>query len=570
MNGMQTVQKHTWRGIALSGLIALSLVFSLWTVIQPSAKSAHAENNGQATTPFMGWSTWDFVGTKPTAANVYAQAQALANSGLAAAGYNYVLLDDFWYLNPTTTVDANGYWAPDTSKFPGGLAALAAQVHGLGLKFGAYLTPGVPVAAVNQKTPIAGTPYTADQIAVVGSYEKNYNYHNVSYYIDYSKPGAQAYIDGWAKELASWGVDFLKMDGVGSFDIPDVQAWSSALNNSGRGIVFDLSNNLSISDATTWQANANAWRTQGDVECYSSCPGHQVSWAKIASRFGSAASWAQYAGPGGWNDLDAMDVADGSLDGITDTERQTYMTLWAMAAAPMYLGDDVTQMDSYGKSLLTNSAVIAVDQSGTAATQLTGGNSQIWSKKNSDGSYTVAFFNLGSSTATISVNWSSLGFSGTAALTNLWTGGSLGNATNTYSASVASHGTLLFKVVPGSGGGSSCGSFSGNFHIINRNSGKYLDVQSDSTADGAGIVQFSSNGMADQEWFFEDAGGGYCKIVNLNSGKLLNIPGASTTRGTQLIQYHDDGKTNSQWQLNATGSYYTIVSRSDGQYVDVK
>lgn len=135
------------------------------------------------------------------------------------------------------------------------------------------------------------------------------------------------------------------------------------------------------------------------------------------------------------------------------------------------------------------------------------------------------------------------------------------------------------NTVPGSGatptptpsGGSSCSSFTGTFHIINRNSGKYLDVQSDSTADKAGIVQFSNNGQSDQEWTIADAGGGFCKIVNVNSGKLLNIPGPTTTKGTQLIQYHDDGGSNSQWQLKAIGGgFYNIVSRYDGQFIDVK
>ncbi len=427
-------------------LLALLAASSLWGIGTQGVPLAHAENNGQAIVPFKGWSTWNFIGRHPTAANVLQQAQALASSGLAKAGYDYVLLDDFYYLNPATTVDANGYWVTDTSKFPGGLGALATKVHALGLKFGAYLTPGVPIAAVNQKIKIVGTNFTADQIAITSKKELNYNFHGVSYYIDYSKPGAQAFIDGWAKQLASEGVDFLKMDGVGSFDIPDVQAWSTALRNSGRGIVFDLSNNLNIANATTWQANANAWRTQGDVECYGRCPGQLVNWQKISSRFDSAASWAQFAGPGGWNDLDAMDVADGALDGVTNTERQTYMTLWAMAAAPMYMGDDLTRLDSFGKSLLTNAAVIAVDNSGHAAKRITSGTLQVFAKKNDDGSSTVAFFNLGGSTATISVSWSALGISGTKALTNLWTGASLGNATNSFSASVVSHGTLLFSV----------------------------------------------------------------------------------------------------------------------------
>src|SRR5258708_25654610 len=93
----------------------------------------------------------------------------------------------------------------------------------------------------------------------------------------------------------------------------------------------------------------------------------------------------------------------------------------------------------------------------------------------------------------------------------------------------------------------------------------------DPTADNAGLVQFSSNGQADQEWSFVSARRGLCKIVNRKSGRLINIPGATTTLGTQLIQYHDDNGTNSQWQLNALGGgYYTIVSRSDGQYIDVQ
>jgi alpha-galactosidase len=441
--------KHKQRMLKKASLLfllaLLAIAGSFWGVSNQHVQLAHAENNGQGSVPFKGWSTWNYVGKNPTATNVYAQAKLLASSGLAKAGYNYVLLDDWYYLNPTTTVDANGYWATDTSKFPGGLGALAAKVHALGLKFGAYVTPGVPVAAVNRKTKILGTNYTANQIANTSKKEINYNFKGSSYYIDYSKPGAQAYINGWAKQLASEGVDFLKIDGVGSYDIPDVQAWSAALKATGRGILFDLSNTLDINHATTWQTYANAWRTQGDVECYNACRGHLVDWTTVSSRFASAAAWARYGVPGAWNDLDAMDVADGNLDGITNTERQTYMTLWAMAAAPMYLGDDLGRMDSYGKSLLTNGRVVGVDNSGVAARQIVGGNQQVWSKRNSDGSYTVAFFNLSGGTARVSVSWSQIGTSGTKALTNLWTGGGLGNA-NGYSASVPSHGTLLFSV----------------------------------------------------------------------------------------------------------------------------
>lgn len=444
-----------WRGWTTFFLVFLMAV-SLWSFsnLRPQ-QVAHAkpmvstENNGVGQKPFMGWSTWSFIGRNPTEANVEAQARVEA-SKLKAYGYDYILLDDFWYLNPRTTVDRYGRWVVDRSKFPDGLSGLASYVHSLSLKFGAYLTPGIPVAAVNQNRPIEGTSYHAKDIANTSQFEKNYDYgRSVMYYIDYSRPGAQAYINSWANELASWGVDFLKMDGVGDSDIPDVQAWSTALKQSGRLIYFDLSHNLDIKNASTWRANANAWRTQRDIECKSECPGTLVNWAKVSERFDSAASWARYAGPGGWNDLDAMDVADGTLDGLTNTQRQSCMTLWAVAAAPMYMGDDLTQMDSYGLSLLSNTEVIAVDQSGLAGTRVYSANNlQVWEKPNGDGSYSVALFNLGTSTTRVTVTWSELGFSGSAAVRDLWAHNNLGSFSGSYTASLDSDGSVLLKVTP--------------------------------------------------------------------------------------------------------------------------
>jgi alpha-galactosidase len=408
---------------------------------------AHAENNGLAATPFIGWSTLSYVGKNPTEANVEAQAQVEA-SKLKAYGYNYVLLDDWFYLNPATTVDQYGRWAIDGSKFPHGIAAVANYVHSLGLKFGFYVTPGIPVAAVNQNTPIQGTSYHARDIADTSKHEINYNFGHgsnvtVMYYINYSKPGAQAYINSWADQLASWGVDFLKIDGVGSFDIPDVLAWDTALRQSGRPIVYDLSNALSIKDIATWRVHANAWRISGDVQCY--CSAGLVTWKSFSSRFGLAPKWVSYNGTNGWNDLDSINVA--GRDGITNTERQTYMTLWAIEAAPLYAGDNLTTMDNYGLSLLTNKEVIAVDQAGHAAHPVSqSSNQQVWFSNNGNGTYTVGLFNLGTSTATVTANWSSLGFSGSAPVRDLWSHTNLGSFTNSFSASIPAHGSRLLTV----------------------------------------------------------------------------------------------------------------------------
>ncbi len=431
-------------------LIALLVAVSLLGITAPRANVAHAENNGLVPTPFMGWSTWSYVGKNPTESNIEAQARVEA-SKLKAFGYNYVLLDDWYYLNPATTVDQYGRWAIDSSKFPHGIASVASYVHGLGLKFGFYVTPGIPVAAVNKNTPIEGTSYHAKDIADTSKTEINYNFgggtrNKVMYYINYSKPGAQAYINSWAKQLASWGVDYLKIDGVGTFDEPDIQAWSTALKQSGRSIVYDLSNTLNVNSANTWKQYSNAWRIDGDVECYN-CGSHLTNWTHVVTRFSDAPRWVQYAGPGGWNDFDALQISDGAAtDGITNDERQTYMTLWSIEAAPLYAGDNLLGMDSYGLSLLTNKEVIAVDQAGHPAHPVSqSSNQQVWFYKNGN-TYTVALFNLSSSRATVTANWSSLGFSGSASVRDLWSHTNLGSFTNSFSATLNAHGSRLLTV----------------------------------------------------------------------------------------------------------------------------
>ncbi len=532
---------------------------------QVARASATPVSNGVGTMPFMGWSTWDFIGGNPTQANIEAQANVEA-SKLKAYGYNYILLDDYWYLNPATTVDQYGRWSIDTSKFPNGLSAVASYVHGLGLKFGAYLTPGIPVAAVNQNTPIEGTSYHAQDIADTSKIEYNYNYggsggnkNKVMYYINYSAPGAQAYINAWANQLASWGVDFLKLDGVGDWDVSDIQAWSQALQQTGRPITLNISNSLDVNNGSIWRQSTNSWRIDGDVECYCST---QVTWGSISGRFNDAPQWAKYAGAGAWNDLDALQIADGSRDGITNDERQTYMTLWAIEAAPLYAGDDLTSMDSYGLSLLTNPEVIAVDQRGIPALPVSqSSNQQVWYANNGDGSYTVALFNLDGSAATVTANWSSLGFSGAATVRDLWSQSDLGSFTNSFSATLNTHASRLLRVTP---------SGSPYYEIVSRSSGQVLDISGASTANGGLAIQWPFHSGTNQEWQTTVVNNGGYKLINRNSGLVLDNPGASTSNGIQLDQWTDTNSPNQWWNLVSAGSgYYYLVNESSGLYADV-
>ncbi|HEX4703043.1 MAG TPA: alpha-galactosidase [Pseudonocardiaceae bacterium] len=565
MSGLPAPRSARFRATALAGLTALLAGVLVGFATVPAA---HAEANGVAASPQMGWSSWSFIRRNPTEANIEAQAKAMHDTGLVGHGYTYLNIDDFYYLNPATTVDAFGRWVTDTGRFPNGMAPVATFVHGLGEKFGMYLTPGIPVAAYQQNTPIEGTTFHArDIVTDTSHFETNYNFGNGSmYFIDYNHnpPAAQAFLNSWANELASWGVDYLKLDGVGDGDIADIQHWSQALNQTGRPIHFELSNSLDVHNGAVWQQYANGWRIEGDVECYCSSTSYPLTnWNNVAARFGDDPAWTQFAGGGGWNDLDSVEVGNGTNDGLTTDERQTQLTLWAIAAAPLVLGTDMTTMDSGDLGLLSNDEVIAVDQHGHPGHPVDRTTQQqVWTASNGDGSYTVALFNLGGSTANVTANWADVGFGGPAAVRDLWSHTDLGTSTGSFTATLNPHASRLLRVTPAAG-----------FHytamrygIVNVGSGDFLDATGGS---GADVTQAAGTGGTDQQWQLVPTGDGYHRIVNVASGLLLNIPGGSTTSGTRLIQWPDDNGTNAQWRLSPTGTAYTIAGRSDGMNVDV-
>ncbi|HEY3610107.1 MAG TPA: fibronectin type III domain-containing protein [Pseudonocardiaceae bacterium] len=417
------------------------------------------------TTPYMGWSSWslestNFPGVNPTGpasflneANVLKQTDVVATT-LKSHGYQYINVDAGWLGG------FDGFARPlsNATTFPDGMKFVGNYIHNKGLKFGAYLAVGLDIRAYNNgNTPIFGAPncFTRD---IVFADLRTTNGWNSSYKMDFSKPCAQAYLNSIANELASWGVDFLKLDGVGpgSFqgganydNTADVAAWHSALTQTHRAIQFVISWSLSHRQDAVWTANTNGWRVDTDVECY--C-GTIVTWNNsVKARFNDVVQWIPDAGSGHFNNLDSLDVGVGAMDGVSDTERQTYMTLWAIEAAPLYAGDDLTKLDSYGLSLLTNDEVIAVDQAAIAAKPVSQAtDQQVWYARNTDGSYTVALFNLGAGQANVTADFADLGISGTATVHDLWSHQNLANATGSIQATLASHGSRLFRITPSS------------------------------------------------------------------------------------------------------------------------
>jgi hypothetical protein len=447
-----------WRNWTYS-LTAAQLLLLLSGGILPNAS---AEDNGLERTPVLGWSSWSFIRKNPTADKIKAQALALHNSGLQKIGYEYVNLDDFWYQCPGPegpNVDQYGRWITDSSRFPGqgdidGMKVVADYIHSLGMKFGIYVTPGVSKQAVTRHTPIKGTSYTAAQIAQPSVAENNYNCKGMVR-IDYGKPGAQEYTNSWVNMLAAWGIDYIKIDGVTDSNAADVKAWSDAIRQSGRPMVLDVTQgDFTIALAPTLMKYANQWEFAPDVECYRCEKGGSsyplTSWADIAKRFKYVAEWQPYAGPGGFNDYDSLEIGNGDNDGLTPTERQTQISLWALGAAPLILGIDLTHLDPTDlQKYLQNSDVLAVDQDAIAAKRvLNAGNQQVFAKTESNGDVIVALFNIGGKAESVSVPVSSValpenkkGYS----LRDLWTGETK-KTTSTITAVVPSHGVALYRV----------------------------------------------------------------------------------------------------------------------------
>jgi hypothetical protein len=425
-------------------------------------ESARAENNGLERTPVLGWSSWSFLREHPTAAKIEAQARALQKSGLQKIGYSYVNLDDRWYQCPGSQgpdVDPFGRWVTDSSTFPAhgdanGIKIVADYIHSLGMKFGIYVTPGISKQAVSKNTPIKGTPYTAAQIAEPSIAEHNYNCRGMVR-INFSKPGAQEYINSWVDMLAGWGVDYIKIDGMTNSNAADVKAWSNAIRQSGRPMVLDVTQGRFTQVlAPTLMKYANQWEFPPDIECYDCEKGGSsyplTIWANVEKRFNYVAEWQRYAGPGGFNDYDSIEVGNGDNDGLTPNERQTQMSLWALGSAPLILGVDLTHLNQLDlEKCLKNTAVLGVDQDSIAAKRvLNTSNRQVFAKIEANGDAIVGLFNTGGKAEKVSIQASALGLPKNGrgySAQNLWTG-KMEKKGATITAIVPSHGVVLYRV----------------------------------------------------------------------------------------------------------------------------
>ncbi len=394
-------------------------------------------------TPPMGWNSWNCWATSVDANKVEAAADAMIKTGLINHGWTYINIDDSWSINPYSK-DSLISGEPrnkeeminSNKKFPD-MSALTEYIHSKGLKAGIYSSPG----------PLTCAGYTAC-----------YKHEQQD-----------------AERFAEWGFDYLKYDWCSYAEIAKdttletyekpYKVMQTALNKIDRDIVYSLCQ-YGMGDVWKWGAevDGNLWRTTGDIN---------DSWSSMSKIGFGQAGHEKYSAPGHWNDPDMLVVGlvgwGPSLhpSRLTPDEQYTHISLWCLLDAPLLIGCDLSRIDKFTLSLLSNDEVIAVDQDplGKQASRIYDENGmQIWAKDMSDGSKAVGLFNTGlennikdpadyfhwnkiPSKGKITLTASELGISGKFKVRDLWRQKDLGTFHNSFSAEVPYHGVVLIKVI---------------------------------------------------------------------------------------------------------------------------
>ncbi|WP_342659266.1 glycoside hydrolase family 27 protein (plasmid) [Sphingomonas sp. NY01] len=408
--------------------------------------------------PPMGWNSWNSFATTITEAQARETA-AIMRAKLLPFGYDIFTVDIQWYepaassyeynAEPVPAMDGYGRLIPAPNRFPSsaggkGFAPLAADVHKMGMKFGIHLMRGIPRLAVKKNLPVLGTPYRAQDIADTNSI---CSWNPDMYGVDMTKPGAQAYYDSVFKLYADWGVDFVKMDDMSRpYDAhaPEIEGAHKAIQNTGRPIMLSLSpGETPVIRGDHVRRYAQMWRISDDF---------WDDWGMLEAQFTRLENWNPHRRPGAWPDADMLPLgllALGKRDTrFTPDEQRTLMTLWSIARSPLIMGGDLRHLDAPTLALLTNRAVLAVNQASTDnQPHFVEDGTRIWSARpeGSQDRY-LALFNTTDKPKEVGIALRELGKTGTVRLRDLWTGQDAGTASGHVTRTVPSHGAALYRL----------------------------------------------------------------------------------------------------------------------------
>ena len=353
-------------------------------------------------TPPMGWNSWNHFACDVSDSLIRGTADAMVSSGMRAAGYRYVVIDDCWQVARA----ADGTIVADSARFPQGIKALADYVHSKGLLFGIYTDAGTKTCQ--------------------------------------GRPGTLGHEVQDARTYAAWGVDYVKEDwcNAAGLDAPtQYRKFRDALRATGRPIVLSICEWGSNQPWEWAPAVGNLWRTTDDIS---------DSWGSMLGNLDQSAQHAAVAGPGHWNDPDMLEVGNG---GMTDAEYRAHMSLWALEAAPLIAGNDLRSMSDSTRAILTNPEVIAVDQDSLGAqgylVWTDGPSLQVWARKLSGGARAVALLNRADTAARITAWFSRTGIrADSARVRDLWLHQDIGTFRGQYADTVPAHAVRMLRLTP--------------------------------------------------------------------------------------------------------------------------
>jgi len=374
-----------------------------------------------AMTPPMGWNSWNKFACDVSEQLIMETADAMAASGMKAAGYEYVVIDDCWQVGR----DSMGFIVADPVRFPSGIKALADYVHSKGLKFGIYSCAGTETCG--------------------------------------GRPGSRGHEFQDAYMYAQWGVDYLKFDWCkteGQNAEESYRLMSQKLKEAGRPIVFSL---CEWGDNKPWNWGkeiGHLWRTTGDIyDCFD-CEKNHGTWSSwgVMRILDMQDGLREYAGPGHWNDPDMLEVGNG---GLSVNEARAHFSMWCMLAAPLIAGNDLRNMNAETISIITNADAIAINQDpigvqGLKVESVEG--LETWVKPLSNGEWALCFLNRSAEPKTISYDWKTKvvkdefakrelnGASQQYNIKDVWTKKSLGNTKKPLKATIPSHDVLMVKL----------------------------------------------------------------------------------------------------------------------------
>jgi hypothetical protein len=429
----------------------------------------------------MGWNSWDAYGLTIDEADYRANTKVLA--GIQEFGWKYSVIDEGWYMeNPfgdkvatrKYVWDGNGILIPALSRFPSsasgaGFKPLADWVHGQGLKFGIHIVRGIPRQVVKDNLPIAGTNFHAADAADLDSPcpwdEGNWGIKD--------NAAGQAYYNSMMKLYAGWGLDFIKVDCISDhpYRPSEIRQLAEAIKKTGRPIVLSLSpgptaleHGAEVAEyAQLWRISDDHW----DVWAGEHKPGASEFPFGVRDAFDRLAKWAPYVREGNWPDEDMLPWGwlgphpgwgEARQSRETQDEQRTEFTLWAIARSPLILGANLTKLDEFTRSLITNQTMLFMSQNATYshpvdAASLPAGfeHAKVWRatiNKPGAGNYAefFAFFNLDDKPVTLRATWKQFGLEGGKhRAQNVWSE-SADKESKDVSMTLPAHGSTVYEI----------------------------------------------------------------------------------------------------------------------------